>query len=88
MSKVYKAMSDDYDPDEALATLEIEWDNDRRGKPTLDDELFRDGFFELADSAHAQPRTPRSTLRDQQPRHATHTPPIDRAHAPPRAFEV
>ena len=49
MMKVYKAMSAAWDADEALATVEEEWENDRRGLDYLDSELFKDGFFELAD---------------------------------------
>ena len=42
-------MNEEYDEENALATAEIEWENDRKGLHFLDAGLFQDGIFELAD---------------------------------------
>lgn len=48
MSKVSKALLEDWDYDEATAIAEADFEHDRRGRDTLDGELFRDGLFECA----------------------------------------
>ena len=37
---VFKVMTDSFDEHEARATLDFEWESDRRGKDFLDDQLF------------------------------------------------
>lgn len=49
MCKIFKAMVEPWDEEDALATAESEWENDRRGLDHLDAELFKDSIFELAD---------------------------------------
>lgn len=55
MGKVFKAMVEVWDEDDALETAESEWDNDRRGLDHLDAELFKDSIFELADLCENAP---------------------------------
>ena len=49
LRKVVKAMTEDYDEEVAEETAYDEWENDRKGFESLDEGLFKDGIFELAD---------------------------------------
>lgn len=46
LKKMYRAMIDDYDEDDALECAEEDWERDARGEATLGRELFCDALFE------------------------------------------
>ena len=47
--KIYKAMIEEYDVQEAMASAKDDWESDRRGADALDQDLFALAIFELAD---------------------------------------
>ena len=62
LKKIFKAMSEEYDDDDAEDTAEEEWEHDRKGMYFLDSGLFMDGIFELADvRAPCHPKTTTTT---------------------------
>ena len=49
MKKIFKAMVERWDEEEAATTAGEDWEHDRRGQNNLSGDLFMDGMFELAD---------------------------------------
>ena len=47
--KIYKAMIERWDENDAAAAALADWNNDRHGGEMIDSVLFMDGIFELAD---------------------------------------
>jgi hypothetical protein len=47
--KIYKAMIEEYDEAEAVASAHEDWERDCKGQKEMSQELWEDGLFELAD---------------------------------------
>ena len=48
-SRVYAVLLDDYDADDAAASIADDWSNDSKGRDTLSNQAYGDSLFELAD---------------------------------------
>lgn len=68
MKRVFKAMTKEWDDDDASETIEGEWESDRRGLDNIDEGLFMDGMFEVS-SASAERPTHAPTTRPTPLRH-------------------